>query len=605
MPAQKYYDRNKHKWVDRPKTRARDLSLLPDEWGLLISYWRWYPDKFLDLFESPNAMYGLSIIARVNIRAVCRYSDTYIDGGRGTLKSFSHFLANLCMMVLYPGIKLQYYGPNTKQTALIISDAWTTVQQNYPAFCDYFTVMSNTEGRFILSTKFGSLFSVENFRGLNAGGVTCEEFAQEEVGNKFDHEYYRKVISPAIRIVRKVNKVRDPFFPQIQHHYVTNPSRKTNEAYTVRETMVKAMREDPKSAFTISWPGVVAVLLGVRDMTWYKTQKRDLTPEEWTREMECVWTGSTENPIIRDSARHEASDLVLMEERGCGKEDVIYVIGYDVSYADGAKNAMCATAVVKCEKQKGMFQADRYKKSLVYVFDNPPPRDAAMQARQLKETFRRYAQGGSRCYIAIDSWQYGKGVLEDLHKDLNDGLPPLCTVNHEFPELERNGALPVIYAVKATSQGGVTGLHDPDAEMVRYMELEFEHGNMRLLTGNVYEGVAAYKKIHGIKDDDMNGRIAIPYIKTKEMCEQIANLVKKPMGVTIKEQRITTHIQRDMWSAFKYACRWISKLEYQELAISFERTNEWENEYKSAQKRLDTVRGTGRGVGYRGGNMVK
>lgn len=116
------------------------MTLLPDEWGILISYWRWYPDKFLDLFESPNAMYGLNIIARVNIRAVCRYSDTFIDGGRGTLKSFSHFLANLVMMLLYPGVKLQYYGPNMKQTALIISDAWATVQQNYPELCKYFQV---------------------------------------------------------------------------------------------------------------------------------------------------------------------------------------------------------------------------------------------------------------------------------------------------------------------------------------------------------------------------------------------------------------------------------------------------------------------------------
>ena len=605
MPVGKHYDRTKRRWVDNETTRARDLSLLPDEWGILVSYWRWYPDKFLDLYESPNAMYGLNIIARVNMRAVCRYSDTFIDGGRGTLKSFSHFLANLVMMILYPGVKFQYYGPNMKQTALIISDAWATVRQNYPAFCDYFTVQANTEGKFVLMTKFGSVFSCENFRGLNAGSVTCEEFAQEEVGNKFDHEYYRKVISPAIRVIRKVNKERDPFFPQIQHHYVTNPSRKTNEAYTVRQTLAKAQKEDG-TAYCMSWPGVCAVLLGVRDMKWYRTQKRDLTPEEWTREMECVWTGSTENPIIRDSALHEASDLAVMEDRGCGDPEVIYVIGYDVSYADGAKNAQCATAVVKCEKQKGAFRTDRFRKSLVYVFDNPPPKDATMQALQLKETFRRYAQDGSRCYIAIDSWQYGKGVLEDLHKDLGDGLPPLCTVNHEFPALERDGALPVIYAVKATSQGGVTGQHDPDAEMVRYMELEFEHGNMRLLTQNVYDGVACYKKAHGIKDDDMNGQIAIPYIKTREMCEQIANLVKKPMGVTIKEQRVTSHIQRDMWSAFKYACRWVSKLEYQELMTQFGRTSEWEKEYaRGAPKRLDTVRGTARSVGYRGGNGAR
>ena len=605
MPTGRHYDRRKRMWIQNSASRERSMEMLPDEWGILISYWRWYPDKFLDLFESESAMYGLSIIARVNIRAVCRYSDTFIDGGRGTLKSYSHFLANLVMMILYPGIKLQYYGPNIKQTALIISDAWATVQQNYPRLCAYFEVVSNADARFILRTPFGSMFSCEGFRGLNAGGVTNEEFAQEEAGNKFNHEYYRKVISPAIRIVRKVNKERDPFFPQIQHHYVTNPSRKTNEAYTVREGMILRQKQGDTNCFTMSWPGMCAVLLGVRDVRWYKSQKKTLTHEEWTREMDCVWTGSTENPIIRDSVLHRSAEISVMEDRGCGKPDVTYVIGYDVSYADGAKNAMCATAVVKLEKQNGVFQNDRFKKSLVYVFDNPPPQEAAMQARQLKETFRRYAQGGSRVFIAIDSWQYGKGVLEDLHKDLGDGLPPLCTVNHEYPELERSGALPVIYAVKATGQGGVTGTHDPDAEMIRYMELEFEHGNMRLLVQNVYDGVAAYKAAHRIKDDDLNGQIAIPYIKCREMCEQIANLVKKPTGVGIKEQRVSHHIQRDMWSAFKYACRWASKLEYQELATNFQRTNEWEKEYETHSARhLDTIRGRS-GVGYHGGNGVR
>lgn len=74
------------------------------------------------------------------MRAIFRYSDTFIDGGRGTLKSYSHFLAHLVMMVLYPGVKLQYYGPSMKQTALIISDAWATAQQNYPELCKYFSV---------------------------------------------------------------------------------------------------------------------------------------------------------------------------------------------------------------------------------------------------------------------------------------------------------------------------------------------------------------------------------------------------------------------------------------------------------------------------------
>ena len=59
MPYRVKYNRSKRKWEEEKTVRDRDLDLLPNEWGILVSYWRWYPDKFLDLFESKNAMYGL------------------------------------------------------------------------------------------------------------------------------------------------------------------------------------------------------------------------------------------------------------------------------------------------------------------------------------------------------------------------------------------------------------------------------------------------------------------------------------------------------------------------------------------------------------------
>ena len=59
MPFRMHYNKSKRKWEANKTVRDRDVDLLPDDWGLLVSYWRWYPDKFLDLFESPNAMYGL------------------------------------------------------------------------------------------------------------------------------------------------------------------------------------------------------------------------------------------------------------------------------------------------------------------------------------------------------------------------------------------------------------------------------------------------------------------------------------------------------------------------------------------------------------------
>ena len=164
-------------------------------------------------------------------------------------------------------------------------------------------------------------------------------------------------------------------------------------------------------------------------------------------------------------------------------------------------------------------------------------------------------------------------------------MPPLCCINHEFAELELPGAIPCIYAIKATGgYGAAEGRHDPDAEMIRYAELEWEHRNVRLLIPNYYDGVAAYKAKYRIKDDSLDAQIAHPYIKTKEMRGQIANLQKKPTSYGFAEKRISNSIQRDMWSASKYALRLAEILEREDLISSLRRQSEWKETFTGGGK---------------------
>ena len=83
--------------------------------------------------------------------------------------------------------------------------------------------------------------------------------------------------------------------------------------------------------------------------------------------------------------------------------------------------------------------------------------------------------------------------------DLADGLPPLCIYDYaDYRSAELPGALPVIYPVKA----GGTGVTDPDFEMIKYAQTQFEHHNVFLLTGNLRDGVEAYKRYHRIQTDE-------------------------------------------------------------------------------------------------------
>ena len=608
MPLGKSWDKAQHTWVPVETTIPIDYtdSSIYDEdsWGLLLSFFRQYPDYMLDIFQDPHSKYNLELIQRINIRAFCRFEEVDITGSRGTTKTYTIFLAALCFGILYPGVIKRYFGPTQKQAAQLASDTFKEISENYPLLTAHWRVVSDAQERFEIKTDYGSEISITAMRGDNAHGVIAEETSQAESGQAFDHEKFRSAVLPAIRLRRMIDREVDENCPQFQKLYIQSAGTQQNPSFEYRQNIFKDMVEG-KSAFCIDYPGEIAVLSGIRAYSWYEDLKRKLTPEEWLREMCSIYTGTSENPVVRDSVLTESRSLMVMENRHCGNPNVAYIIGYDVSYMDGSNNAKCATSVCKLERQKGPFKFDKYLKQFVYMLDEPPPRESMMQAKKLKERWARFCMdGGGPTYIAIDAAAYGKSVVEDLHKDLNDGLPPLCCMNHELRELELEGALPVIYPIRATA--GFGGQHDPDSEMLRYAEIEWDQGNVKLLVNNVFEGVQAYKRYHKIKEDSLDAAIALPYLKTKEFCGQVANLMKKPSGTGMRETRISSAIQRDMWSATKYALRVAQILERDELVNALKRESPWTEQFAKPQTPQIVMARAGvtpRVVSRNGGNM--
>ena len=574
MPIGKTYSKSQHKWVDTDKERKQNYDAYDaDACALLVSYWRWYPDKFLDLIESESSDYSLELIQRVNLRAFCRYQNVFVTGSRGTTKTYAVFLSDLVKGVLWPGIQQAYYGPSLKQTADICAKTWKQIEKNYPMLAAMWNVVSMSSDRFVLETKFGSRISITAMRGDNIHCVTAEEAAQEETGQQFDYDQFEAVVTPAVRLLRMVGKKPDTNFPQNQFQYITSAGSQQNRAFEKRLSAYKEMREG-KSAFAIDIPSAVSVVSGIRTISWLRKLKGDLTPDKYLREAESIWTGTSENPILKDLTLTQSKTLTMMEYSHCGNPKSIYVIGNDNSYRDGGNNAKCAYAVFRCDPKDGI-EAGTFDKKLVYVQDNPPPKEALEQARQLKAFWLRYTMKNAEpAYIAIDARAYGTSVIEFLHKDLQDGLPPLCCMNHDYAELELQGALPVIYPIIATG-GFNEGVHDSDAAMIEYAEREWEHGNVQMLISNIQEGLKAYKLFHKVKTDEMDVAISYPYLKTRELCGQIGNLKKRMSGFGFTEERISKSIQRDMWSATKYALRVIKILEDRYKAIYAQGENPW------------------------------
>lgn len=546
------------------KTEPVNYDNLGDGWTFLISFMRWYPDFLLDLLRSEDADYSLTLIQRMVIRAKARHQYCDITGCRGMTKSYCSILEEMEEMLYYPRIRVAYFAPSYKQGAKIASQTFKQICKDYPILAEHFGVIADATDRFELETvTTHSNIAITAFRGNTVAKVVAEETAQEGT-YKFDDNDYRAIVLPAIRQLYMVKGRKDPVYIGFKQHTITSAGRRQNFAYETR-TRHYTMMMRGESAFAMDVPFDVPILCQMRPVSWAESMKSELTPDEWAREMESRYTGGEQNSLIPESTLSESRCLSVMEEHHCCKDynnklnpdDVFYIIGYDVSYADGAMNAKCAVVVIKCTKQSDFFKRDKYLKQVVWVNDYAP-RTAIEQARQLKQIWYRYCMEGHNAYIAIDNWQYGTSVTEALMSELDDGLAPLCIYNHASNiSLELENSLPVIYPIRA---GGV-GTTDPDSEMVRYAEIQFDNHNVELLTSNFQEGMEAYKQLHRIKDDKYDYAIYVPYKKTNELVGQIQNLKKVVTPSGIGERRISNKIQRDSWSALKYALRFAQIME--------------------------------------------
>ncbi len=602
-------------WVTKKVTADRDYSSYEnDSWAFLISFFRWYPDQLLDLLRSPTADYkNEELIQRVMMRAFSRYQFVDITGCRSLTKTNTTFKTKLVNGILWPNEKSSYYGPSLKQQAKLAKSAYLEIKDAYPALAGHWGEDALSKDDFGVSTQFGSKLTINSTRGDNIHAIVAEEYAQEEMP-AFDFEEYSTVALYAVRLVHRVQGEKDPTYIPYKQHSITSAGRKQNHSYETRCNHIRLMLQG-KSSFVMDVPWQIIVLSQMRPYEWAMQRKSESTPDKWMREMESRYTGTDENPIVRDEVLAECRSLMVMEEHHCCKdractlrpEDVIYVIGYDVSYEDNKKNAKCACVVVKLTKQKEFLKRDKYLKEVVYVDDWPPPRRNMMQARRLKQIWYKFCYEGSQTYIAIDGWQYGKAVIEALMMDLGDGLDPLCIMDHDtYTELELENAIPVIYPIKA----GGTGVTDPDSEMVRNAEIQFENRNVILLTNNRNAGVEEYKKRHRIKDDYLDAEIDKPYKKTRELVGQIQNLKKVPSGAGSSEKRISKAIQRDSWSALKYALRLAQKLERKNL-VKQRRPSDWDdalNQFKDGMRGPAMIRHRGLGgrvpVSRRRGRIV-
>lgn len=598
----KTFSKKLGKWLKKEKTKAFDYDTMPnkDSAALIVSFFRFYPDYFADIIRDENAPYKLELPQRIMLRVMARYRNVYITGVRGITKTFSLVLQKLISGVLYPSIVIKYIAPNQKKAAALATQAYHKIESCYPALTDLYQLRNDRSDMFRVSTQYNTEFSMYSTRGDNITEV-CGEECGEEGETAFPIEDFITNIIPAVRTTRMVNQHKDEIYGDCKHLYIGNACSKSNLAYTkLRHDILKGMCYPEKGKkyenYVLDMPWQVAVLCNIQQISYFKDLRGTLSPEAWQRECEALYTGTGENPMITDEVLSASRRLQTAELSHCGDDNCIYVVAHDDAVVDRRQNAKCADVVIKLTRYTTNIKRDKYRKQIVFAEKYPPPPTVFLRAQRIKQTWRKFCKvGGNITYLVVDARNAGADVVSELMKPLEDGLPPLSCIDGYNQALEQRNAIRCLVPITASIGG-----RNDESTMIDYARGEFEQGNVELLTADIRYGVENYKVRHGIKDNNADGRISLPYRETNQLCQQIANLKVEASGTGYKEKRISPSIPRDLWSALKYGLRVCRE---EEKKLSLENYTEKSSLAEAVEKFMQNGRQTTAGVNHHANNI--
>lgn len=534
--------------VDKRKTnenQIKSFESLKPKWRELCSYFRYYPDHFIDFISPPNSKIKLYFYQRVYLRVMMRYRKVFVTATRGTSKSFLENLAFVLKCIFYANTKIFITAPGKEQAAKISQDNLNDIFNYFPILRDEVKTFIESKDYTKLIFHNGSRYDVVQIRDSARGGRRNGGAIEEVADEKFNGDLLHSVVIPLMANDRTAMCGGvDPNEIHKTELYVTTAGTQQRFAYHKMMEVYQDMING-KSAFCIGNSYELPCMHNQLDIDFVEELKESPTFSimDFMREYESVWTGSSSDSLVADDKLNDCRNLGIAEWEHCGDKDVEYVLAYDVARNEGDANANSCLVVIKITP-KG--NGDYYKE-IVNIFSMEGTHDL-LQAKFLKEKVKEFKAR----ILVVDANGLGSGVVDQLVLKIDDN-PPYKVVNDErYDKYAQPDSIPILFALKSQNK------ETRDGDMVNNFMKLFNKKGVRLLK-SPHEGIKELEKKHKkkIKDSDDIVHYQLPYVTTDILCEEIMNLRYKQAGNSTKAEQISKRIKKDKFSALLYGLYWV------------------------------------------------
>lgn len=518
-------------------------DMFPD-FAEMLAYFQVYPDRFIDYILPEESTFKLYPFQRIFLRVMARYKKVYITATRGTSKSFLNILSMYLKCIFFPNIKLSLVAPQKDQASQI-------AQQNIEAIWTFMPLLQKetkpkgvtfakdyTRIKFLNNSVLDIVVASQGSRGLRRHGLSFEEICQMEK----HREVIGEVLLPLLANNRKGadGKVsKHEIHKQLM--YVTTASSRQSYAWEQLFSVMVDMARG-KSAFVIGNDFALPVMFEQLDPDYIDEVKNDpsMSPLQFAREYQSVWTGSSENSLVQLKDL-EKCRVLTTAEFGNVKGDHDYVIAVDVARSERKQSATTAIAIFKLiDRGNGTFF-----KQLVNVHTykgNMHFEDQSIYIKELVESYKAKM-------VVIDGNGLGRGLLDYLVKE--DKYPSYSVVNDDgtYEKYKLPNSLPLIFNVMSnTKETKASNIHN------NFMAVIGNH-DLKLL---VSDSIMKEKKRFKSKDDyEEQAKLLAPHVETGLFVDEVMNLIYDGGGKDTKIKQVSKSMDKDRYSAVSYGLYYV------------------------------------------------
>ena len=523
-----------------------------------ISFWREYPDLFVDFMKGPDNTFNLFFYQRVFMRAAMRHKYVYAVFPRAYSKSFLAVMILMIRCILYPRCKLFVTSGGKEQAAGIMKEKVKEICTLIPAFekeIDWGRGKS-MEGKdyckyvFKNGSYFDNIAARESSRGKRRHGGLIEEC----VG--VDGTILSEVIIPTMNISRMCmdgTTQPDETLNKSQI-YVTTAGWKNTYPYEKLIQLLVWQIVQPEKSFIMGGTYRIPILMKLLDKNFIKDLKMDGTFNEssFDREYESKWSGTVEDAFFKSELfdRNRILNQPEYEASGRSNKQAYYVLSADV----GRKGCDTVVCVFKVTPQP---QGASIKTLVnIYTLTDEHFED---QAIRLKKLFYKY----NARRLVIDANGLGIGLVDYMIKsqidpDTSDTLPDFGVYNDDelyYKKYKTNTTeLDALYLIKANAP--------INTEAHTIAQSSLASGKVKFL---IDERVAKQKLLGTRVGQNMKPEERAEYLKpftlTSILKEEMMNLREENEGVNIILKQANRGIRKDKFSAFEYGLYYIKQEE--------------------------------------------